>query len=104
MTTLLPLSSWPLLTKLLAPRKLRKRLHKLGALSLYSSSKQEPESSWMILTVLSERSLASFNLQRMLRSSAFSLHHIYAVHRLSNNLDEPPRSMVQTLPQKDPGV
>ena len=31
----------------------------------------------------------------MLRSSAFSLHHIYAVDRLSNNLDEPPRSMVQ---------
>ena len=29
-------------------RKLRKPLHKLGALSLYSSSKQEPESSWMI--------------------------------------------------------
>ena len=29
-------------------RKLRKRLRKLGALSLYSSSKQEPESSWMI--------------------------------------------------------
>ena len=29
-------------------RTLRKRLHKLGALSLYSSSKQEPESSWMI--------------------------------------------------------
>ena len=54
----------------------------------------------MILTVLSERSLASFNLQRMLRSSAFSLHHIYAVHRLSNNLDEPPRSMVQDLLQK----
>ena len=43
--------------------KLRKRLRKLGALSLYSSSKQEPESPWMILTVLSERTLASFNLQ-----------------------------------------
>ena len=53
-------------------RKLRKRLHKLGSLSLYSSSKQEPESSWMILTVLSEKSLASFNLQMMFRSSAFS--------------------------------
>ena len=54
----------------------------------------------MILTVLSERSLASFNLQRMLRSTAFSLHHVYAVHRLSNNLNEPPRSMVQSLLQK----
>ena len=80
-------------------RKLRKRPHKLGALSLYSSSKQEPESSWMILTVLSEGSLASFNLQRMLRSSAFSLHHMYAAHRLSNNLGEPPRSTVQSLLQ-----
>ena len=36
----------------------------------------------------------------MLRSSTFSLQHIYAVHRLSNNLDEPPRSMVQSLLQK----
>ena len=81
-------------------RELRKRLHKLGALSLYSSSKQETEPSWMILTILSKRSLASFNLQRMLRSSAFSLHHIYAAHRLSNNLDEPPRSMAQGLLQK----
>ena len=36
----------------------------------------------------------------MLRSSAFSLQHMYAVHRLSNNLDEPPRSMVQSLLQK----
>ena len=71
----------------------------MGALSLYSSSKQEPESSWMILTILSARSLA-FNLQRMLRSSAFSLQHIHAVHRLSNNLDEPPGSIVQSLLQK----
>ena len=81
-------------------RKLRKWLRKLGALSLYNSSRQEPKSPWMILTVLSEKPLASFNLQRMLRSSAFSLQHIYAVHRLSNNLDEPPRSMVQSLLQK----
>ena len=58
-------------------RKLRKRLHKLGALSLYSSSKQEPESSWMILTVLPERSLAPciiYNLQRMLRSMVQRSH------------------------------
>ena len=54
----------------------------------------------MILTVVSERSLASFNLQRMLRSSSFSLQHTYAVHRLCNNLDGPPRSMVQSLLQK----
>ena len=79
----------------------RQRPHKLGALSIYNSNKQEPEPPWMILTVLSERSLASFNLQRMLRSSAFfSLQHIYAVRKLSNNLDEPPRSMVQSLLQK----
>ena len=81
-------------------RKLREKLHMLGASSLYSPSKQEPESSWMILAVLSGRSLASFNLQRMLRPSAFSLQHIYAVHRLSNNLDEPPGSMAQSLLQQ----
>ena len=76
-------------------RKLRKRLYKLAALCLYSSSKHEPESSWMILTILAERSLASFNMQRELRSSAYSLSHIYALYRLVNNLDEPPRSSVQ---------
>ena len=78
-------------------RKLRKGLHKPGVLSLYTSSKQEPESPWMILTVLSERSLAPFNLQRMLRSSAFSLQHIYAVYRLSNRTS---KIMAQSLLQK----
>ena len=77
-------------------RKLRKRLHKLGALSLYSSTKQEPESSWMILTILAERTLASFDTQRELRSSAYALQHVYALYRLVNNLDEPPRSNVQS--------
>ena len=52
-------------------KKLRKRLYTFGALSLYSSIKQEPESSWMILTILAERSLASINMQRELRSSAY---------------------------------
>ena len=78
-------------------RKLRKRLYGLGALSLYSTSKQHPESSWMILTVLAERSLASFDMQRALRSSAYSLQHVYALYRLAHNLDEPPRSAVHSL-------
>ena len=78
-------------------RKLRKRLYGLGALSLYSTSKQRPESSWMILTVLAERSLASFEMQRTLRSCAYSLAHVYALYRLTNNLDEPPRSAVQSI-------
>ena len=76
-------------------RKLRARLHKMGALSLYSTEKQEVHSSWMILTVLAEKSLASFNLQRRLRSCSYSLPHIYALIRLSNNLEEPPKSLVQ---------
>ena len=78
-------------------RKLRKRLYRLGALSLYSTSKQHPESSWMILTVLAERSLASVDMQRALRSSAYSLQHVYALYRLAHNLDEPPRSAVHSL-------
>ena len=78
-------------------RRLRKRLYRLGALSLYSTSKQCPESSWMILTVLAERSLASFDMQRALRSSAYSLQHVYALYRLAHNLDEPPRSAVHSL-------
>ena len=65
-------------------RKLRARLHKMGALSLYSTEKQEVHSSWMILTVLAEKSLASFNLQRRLRSCSYSLPHIYALIRLSS--------------------
>ena len=78
-------------------RKLRARLHKLGALSLYSTDKQQVHSSWMILTVLAERSLASFNLQRRLRSCSYSLPHIYALLRLSNNLEESPKSSVQSI-------
>ena len=78
-------------------RKLRARLHKMGALSLYSTEKQEVHSSWMILTVLAEKSLASFNLQRRLRSCSYSLPHNYALIRLSNNLEEPPKSLVQSI-------
>ena len=48
----------------------------------------------MIVTIFAERSLAYFNLQRKLRSSAFSLQHIYAVRKLSSNHDEPPGSTV----------
>ena len=59
--------------------------------------KQEVHSSWMILTVLAEKSLASFNLQRRLRSCSYSLPHIYALIRLSNNLEEPPKSLVQSI-------
>eukprot|EP00439_Symbiodinium_sp_Y106_P057401 s2246_g8.t1 len=69
----------------------------MGALSLYSMEKQEVHSSWMILTVLAEKSLASFNLQRRLRSSSYSIPHIYALIRLSNNLEEPPKSLVQSI-------
>ena len=69
----------------------------MGALSLYSTEKQEVHSSWMILTVLAEKSLASFNLQRRLRSCSYSLPHIYALIRLSNNLEEPPKSLVQSI-------
>ena len=58
-------------------------MHKMGALSLYSTEKQEVHSSWMILTRLAEKSLASFNMQRRLRSCSYSLPHIYALLRLS---------------------
>ena len=78
-------------------RKLRARLHKLGALSLYSTDKQQVHSSWMILTVLAERSLASVNMQRRFRSCSYSLPHIYALLRLSNSLEEPPKSSVQSI-------
>ena len=78
-------------------RKLRARLHKMGALSLYSTEKQEVHSWWMILTVLAEKSLASFNMQRRLRSCSYSLPHIYALLRLSNNLEEPPKSLAQSI-------
>ena len=51
----------------------------------------------MILTVLAERSLASFDMQRALRSSAYSLQRVYALYRLAHNLDEGPRSAVHSL-------
>ena len=63
----------------------------------YSTEKQELHSSWMILTVLAERSLASFNMQRRLRSCSYSLPHIYALLRLTDNLEEPPKSSVQSI-------
>ena len=57
----------------------------------------------MILTVLSERSLASFNLQRMLRSSAFSLTHIYAVQAVQQS-GKTSKMNGTEFAAKDPGV
>ena len=76
-------------------------------MSLYSSSKQEPESFWMILTVLSERSLASINLQRMLRSNAFSLQRIYVYICCTQAVLQPGRTSKINGTEsaaKDPGV
>ena len=77
-------------------RKLRKRLHKLGALSLHSSSKQE-------------RSLASFTLQRMLSSDQvlFIAAYIYIYICCTQAVQQPGRTSKingTEFAAKDPGV
>ena len=86
-------------------------MQKLGALSLYSSSKQNPESSWMILTVLSlqERFLVRFHLPpcNVVAAAHLSLGKLLGNHRkMMEELDWdiPPTCLCRTFQDRRPEV
>ena len=51
---------------------------------------------WDILMMLAGGGRLAFEASRRLRSSEFSPMHIFALHRLSNHLDDPPRTRVKS--------
>ena len=78
-------------------KKVRRRLQSVGILGFYVTSSASPSFGWDILMMLAAGGLLAFDASRRLRSSEFSHLHVYALHRLANHLEDPPRSRVKSL-------
>ena len=82
-------------------QKVRRRLSTLKILQCYAHSNTNVTSSWKFLMDLAAGGELSFRTSSILRSSQFSALHIYALLRMSNHLDDPPRSLVRSLLKKN---
>ena len=81
-------------------RKLRRRLFHTMRLHLYHRSLFQNDHQWHILFQLAENSYQSFQMVKSLRSAQYSTDQIFALCRLANNLEDPPRSKVRSLLKK----
>ena len=73
----------------------RRRLRTLGILRLYSSVPTQPTDCWSILVTLSQGGKQAFDMETYLRSAQVSTLHLYGLLRMSNLLDDPPRTAVK---------
>ena len=78
-------------------QKVRRRLKTLCVLQYFSRSSTSPEFGWECLMTLAQGGQASFDMARRLRSSEFSQLHFFAMYRMANYLDDPPRTLVRSL-------
>ena len=76
-------------------QKVRRRMQTLGILQYYADSTSSLQ-GWDILMMLAAGGRLAFEASRRLRSSEFSPMHVFALHRLSNHLDDPPRTKVKS--------
>ena len=77
-------------------QKVRRRMQSLGILRFYMDSISSSQ-GWDLLMMLAAGGRLAFEASRRLRSSELSHLHIFALHRLSNHLDDPPRTRVKSL-------
>ena len=78
-------------------QKVTRRLQSVGILRFYVTSSAPPSPGWDILMMFAAGGLLAFDASRRLRSSEFSHSHVYALHRLANHFEDPPRSRVKSL-------
>ena len=78
-------------------RKLRRRLFHTMNLHLYRQTIFRDDHQWHGNFQLADNSSRSFKMARSLRSAQYSTDQLFALHRLSNNLADPPRSKVRGL-------
>ena len=81
-------------------RKLRRRLFHTMRLHLYYRNFFQNDHQWHILFQLTENSYQSFQMVKSFRSAQYSTDQIFALYRLANNLEDPPRSRVRSLLKK----
>ena len=71
-------------------KKVRRRLKSVGILRFYMSYSATSFHGWDFLMMLAAG--GHWLLMLQLRSSEFSHFHVYALHRMANRLEDPPRS------------
>ena len=81
-------------------KKVRRRLQTVGILRFYLTYSTLPFYGWDFLMMLGAGGQLAFDASRQLRSSAFSHFHVFALHRMANHLEDPPRSRVKALLRK----
>ena len=81
-------------------RKLRRRLFATMRFHLYYRNFFQNNHQWHILFQLTENSYQSFQMIKSFRSAQYSTDQIFALCRLANNLEDPPRSRVRSLLKK----
>ena len=69
--------------------------HWVIILRCYSSQALCPQENWALLVKLAHGGMSAFNTERRLRSSEFHAAHLYALYRMCNLLDDPPRTAVK---------
>ena len=80
-------------------KKVRRRLHTEGILRFYVESTTTSQ-GWDLLVMLDAGGRLAFEASKRLRSSEYSHLHIFALHRLANHLEDPPRTRVVSLIKK----
>ena len=78
-------------------RTLRRRLFHTMRIHLYHHSIFRNDHQWHILFQLAENSYQSFQTAKSLRCAQYFADQIFALYRLANNLEDPPRSKVRGL-------
>ena len=73
-------------------RTLRRRLFHTMRIHLYHHSIFRNDHQWHILFQLAENSYQSFQTAKSLRCAQYFADQIFALYRLANNLEDPPRS------------
>ena len=81
-------------------QRLRRRLRSKQVMHFYNPSLAKQQTAWTCLHLLAEQSQRSYSMQRLIRSNEMDADHVYNLYKLSLNMDDPPRTRVQSLIKK----
>ena len=60
---------------------------------MYENTLLEPYDNWLLLMNIANGGMKAFQTEKRLRSAEFHNHQVYALYRLCNLLDDPPRQL-----------
>ena len=78
-------------------RKLRRRMFQKMRLHLYQRSFFRDDNQRHVLFQLADNSSKSFRMARSLRSAQYSSHQLFALYRVANIMEDPPRPKARGL-------